>query len=272
MKFFKDLAKRWKKKQFPTSDTETLDPHLLRRDIGFGAVIFLVGALFCLLVVRCTRSPSEIEVSKEKRSIETSDQPAQEPQSHMIYFGASGQSGGVRARPSNALSRGTLVRVRLLNSVQTFETVPAFAQVVDYALGRNRYGSTLIGDASGDGSIERIKITFNTLKLQQASSSIAVEGQALSLDGTLGIRAEKLEGFMGRAVTSGAQAGSAGLGGLGGAKGDLNQLLLKALLSGLQTELSADLSAAHNQQSALSLNPGTEFYVQLTSDFSESSR
>lgn len=270
---FENLSKRWMRKQLPTSDKETLDRDLLRQDILLGGGVFVVGVLLCLLVVRCTRPSESQKAPKPSEAAQGAHRPGEEEPDHMIYFPGSQKTTQVKIGASSALPRGTLVRVRLLNSLQTFETVPAFVQIVDYALGRSRYGATLLGDAVGDASIERIKIAFNTLKLPRPARSVEIEGQALSLDGTLGIRAEKLEGFMGRALTSGAQAGTAGLGGLeGGVKGDLNQFLAKALLSGLQTELSSDLSAARNRGIALSLDPGVEFYVQLTTDFSEDAR
>lgn len=162
-------------------------------------------------------------------------------------------------------STGTLVRVRLLNSLETYANVPVFAQIVDHSLGSRFYGWTLIGDASSDTNVHRIKMSFALARNPQGNSSLALHGQALSLDGTLGVKASKLEGVANRALMGGAATGLSGS--IKGSSQDLSGVLLRALLSGLQKELSSDLGAAYARGAVLSLKQGQEFFVQLTENF-----
>lgn len=160
-----------------------------------------------------------------------------------------------------------MVRVKLLNSLETFDSVPAFVQIVDYGLGNNFFGWTLIGDANGEANVDRIKISFHHAHNPSGSNALDFSGQALSLDGTLGIRAEKVEGFTNRAMIGSAKSAGGNLANSVRVENDLSGLLLRALLSGLQNEISSDLGAAYNRSAALKLNPGQEFFVQLTENF-----
>ncbi|MBS1982745.1 MAG: TrbI/VirB10 family protein [Bdellovibrionales bacterium] len=256
-------------KQLPSSQKPSLSKERILKLGTITMIVFAVGIGFAMLLTRCTRQETPKDSSQPAEETAANQKTDGEQEAHILYF-ANAKPGGIGNPSLNAKAKGTLVRVRLLNSLETFETVPAFAQIVDYSLGKTKFGATLIGDASGDSSVERIKIRFNTLKPKgDAKTAIQLDGQALSLDGTLGVKAEKLEGLMVRAVTASAHSGASGIGGLGGGKGDLNQFLLKALLSGLQSELSGDLSAERNRENALGLKPGVEFLVQLLSDFGE---
>jgi hypothetical protein len=151
--------------------------------------------------------------------------------------------------------------------LETFDTVPAFVQVVDYALGQSFYGWTLVGDASGDGSVDRVKIGFQSARSPQGNASLELSGQALSLDGTLGVKAEKIESMTSRALIGGAKSAGNGIANSVKGNGDLSSLLLRALLTGIETEISSDLGAAYNRGAALRLKPGQEFFVQLTENF-----
>ncbi len=176
----------------------------------------------------------------------------------------SSKSVGVRA------STGTLVKVKLLNTLETFDTVPVFAQIVDHSLGSRFYGWTVVGDASSDTNVDRIKMSFKLTRDSQGSRSLEMEAQALSLDGTLGVKAEKLEGLANRALVGAGTGAAAGISGsLKGGSKDLSAILLRALLSGLQGEVTSDLGTSYNRASALSLKPGQEFFLQLTENFLE---
>jgi hypothetical protein len=169
---------------------------------------------------------------------------------------------GVRA------STGTLIKVKLLNSLETYDTVPVFAQIVDHSLGSRFYGWTVIGDASSDSNVDRIKMSFSLARSPKGNSSLGIKAQAISLDGTLGVRASKLDGVVNRSLLdAGAGAASGMSGTLNGASNDLSTILLRALLTGLQSEVSSDLGAAYNRAVAFSLKPGHEFFLQLTENF-----
>lgn len=165
--------------------------------------------------------------------------------------------------------KGTLVKVRLLNKLEAFDSVPVFAQITSHALGSKYFGAALIGTASGDGSVGRIKMTFSSLKPKNTSiAPFDFEGQALSHDGTLGVRATKLEGFGSRALITGSQdLLSSDLS--TGKQGGLAGLLAKALVKGLQQESSKNLDTFSKSASVLSLPAGTKFYVQLTESIFE---
>lgn len=176
-----------------------------------------------------------------------------------------GVSGSSRSGTQVRASTGTLVRVKLLNSLETYDNVPVFAQIVDHSLGSSFYGWTLIGDASSDSNVDRIKMTFALARSPQGNRSLDLRGQALSLDGTLGVRASKVEGVANRALIGGAASGISGS--IKGSSQDLSSLVLRALLSGLQKEISSDLGAAYTRGAVLSLKQGQEFFVQLTENF-----
>jgi len=184
----------------------------------------------------------------------------------VIAFKDTAASRGGKAQAIHATS-GTLVRVRLLNTLETFDTVPAFVQVVDHSLGSSFYGWTLIGDASGEGDSGRIKMNFRTLRSPKGNTSRELNGQALSLDGRLGIRAQKSENFTNRAFIGSGKGAAGGLSGSGNSSGDLASLLVRTLLRGLETEMSADLGTAYKNAVTLKLSSGHEFFVQLTESF-----
>lgn len=163
-------------------------------------------------------------------------------------------------------SEGTLVRARLLNSLETYDSVPVYAQVINHSLGAKFYGWTLLGEANSDETVDRVLMSFSKLKDPSGRKSFSLSGQTLSLDGTLGVRAEKLEGVSKRVLLRGAKGSLAGT--IGNRKGDFSSVLLRALLSGLQGEMGSELDTLHNSASVLSLEPGHEFFIQLTDDFS----
>ncbi len=181
--------------------------------------------------------------------------------SFIIHFDENLKANG--AAKAVKASAGTLVKVRLLNTLKTFDTVPVFAQVLDYSLGKRFLGWTLVGDAGGDSNTNRIKMDFQLVRNPRSTTSYAFSGQALSLDGTLGIPAEKLEGMAGRSLLGAARSGTSSLSG----SDNFSSFLLKALIKGIQQEASSDLNPIYNQASALSLKSGQEFFIQLTEDF-----
>lgn len=167
---------------------------------------------------------------------------------------------------------GTLVKVRLLNAVETYSNAPVHAQIVDAGLGENLVGSTILGDAVSDPNYHRITITFNYVRFsRRADLSIPISARALSLDGTLGLSGRKKEGFFARASLS--SSGSVEQNAEGKTEStDLKHMIAKALTAGLIQEFGSDAQVARNRAQVLTLQPPNEFYVELTEYFPGSAR
>ena len=262
--FKDDLRAMFSSAQTPTSQKPSMDPRRISIALLVCAVLILGGIGFGYLW-NYQSSKGGGSGGGENENGQNAQVPVQEG-SLVIHFKDGKQGGGSRGSVTRA-SSGTLVRVRLLNSLETFDTVPAFVQVVDYALGNSFYGWTLVGDASGDGNVDRIKMNFKSARSPRGNSTLEIGGQALSLDGTLGVRAEKVEGMTSRALIGGAKTAGGGIANNFKGSGDLSSLLLRALLTGLETEITSDMGAAYNRSAALRLKPGQEFFVQLTENF-----
>ncbi len=175
----------------------------------------------------------------------------------------------VRPRGSQAPSRspGTLARVRLLNQIETHGSVPAFVQVMDYALGQTRYGNTLVGEASGRADSGRVELNFTLIRdPRRPAAADRLTAIALSMDGTLGVAGHPKEGLAERAFLGGAESGTRAVPGALTDSNDkqLSSILLKALMSGLSDELGGDIAKSKARASVLVLDPGTEFLIQLT--------
>lgn len=164
-------------------------------------------------------------------------------------------------------SPGALIKVKLLNVVETYSGAPVHAQVIDNSLGRNLIGGTLIGDATSDGNVNRINMEFRFVRdPNNTSSAIPISARALSLDGTLGVTAQKKEGFFARAtLNSSGTVGDANKD--QGNSQSLNQMIAKALTSGFLQEFGTDSQVVRNRSQVLTLKPLTEFYVELTDYF-----
>lgn len=257
-----DLKAMFSSPQTPASPKPSLDSRRIWIAISFVAVSALCGVLFGML---SNGASSNEVVAEQGASTASQIEDSKESGSLVIDFNSnrpvSDSSSVLRA------SSGTLVKVRLLNVLETFDTVPVFAQVSDYSLGESFYGWTLIGTASGDGNVERIKMTFQSARSRNGKKNLEFSGQALSLNGTLGVRADKVEGFVGRVATGASKLGSSSIANSFKGEDGLSSLLIRALVSGLENEISSDLGAAYNRGAALKLNPGYEFYVQLNEDF-----
>ncbi len=263
--FSDDLKAMFSSPQTPTSQKPSMNPRRVWIAVLFLTMTLAAGGIFGFL----SSQGGGKESAQDQTAASESEQVGQGRASDgsvVIQFKGNGSRSGARGTYSRA-SSGTLVRVRLLNTLETFDTVPIFAQVTDYALGQSFYGWTLGGDASGDGNVNRIKMTFKSAKSPNGNNSLELSGQALSLDGTFGVKAEKVEGFTNRTLLGGGMALSGGLANSVKGTGDLQSLLLRALLTGLETEASSDLGSHYNRSTALRLDPGQEFFVQLMENF-----
>jgi hypothetical protein len=261
--FKDDLKAMFSSPQTPASQKPSMDPRRIWIAVLFIAVTLVAGALFGYLSHRQGgKEDGPAQEGSESGQLAQTEQDG----SLVINFKDGAGKSGVKGNYTRA-SSGTLVRVRLLNALETFDTVPAFVQVADYSLGQAFYGWTLVGDATGDGNVGRIKIGFHLARSPRGNSSLELSGQALSLDGTLGVKAEKVEGMASRALIGAGKSAGSGIATSVKGSGDLSSILLRALLTGLETEMSSDLGAAYNQSAALRLKPGEEFFVQLTENF-----
>jgi hypothetical protein len=159
---------------------------------------------------------------------------------------------------------GTLVKVRLLNTVETTSIAPVHAQIIDDALGKQFIGATMLGDASSDGALGRIRMDFRFVRMKNRNDvAVPLTARALSLDGTFGILAEKKEGFFARAAIRSTQNGNT----VDTSPQDFKSVIARALASGLAQEFQSEAAQAHQQAQVLTLPPATEFFVELTDYF-----
>lgn len=162
---------------------------------------------------------------------------------------------------------GTLVKLRLLNEVETYGSAPVHAQIIDSSLGVEWVGATLIGEAQSDTNFDRINISFNRAKKSsEVGASILIKARALSLNGTLGLEANKKEGYFARSAISSAQAGSQEMNS-GAESSDLKHILARALANGLIQEFGNSGQVEKNKSQVLVLKAGEIFFAELIDDF-----
>lgn len=255
----KGLIARWSAKDYPGAEPRFQIP-LFAKDI---AIFILLPALTALMVKTLDsggagkkRPPTSQAISDRNRM--------DAGKSQIITFGTTGK-GTTAAFPRR--SPGSLVRVRLLNVVETYASAPVHAQIVDGSLGTVLKGGTLIGDAIPDSNYERITISFRFARdPYREGVAVSVSARALSLDGTLGLEATKKEGLVARSAMGSAAMGSQDLQ-KGSSSNDFRDMLLKALTAGLFQEMGTSSQVARNRAQILTLAPQTEFYAELTDYF-----
>jgi hypothetical protein len=160
--------------------------------------------------------------------------------------------------------------VSLLNVVETYATAPVHVRILDQGLGSFFRGGTLIGDATPDTNFNRVTISFKIARDAQGSARASgISARALGLDGTLGLEAEKREGFAARATIG--SAASLGQGGQQNGS-DGRSFLVQALTAGLLQEFGGNAQVEKNRSQVLVLEPGTEFFAELTDYFPGSGR
>lgn len=190
--------------------------------------------------------------------------------SQIITFGTNGK--GIRSALGGEASAGTLVRVRLLNVVETYASSPVFAQIIDAGLGSKYIGATLIGEGVADAAYGRVTVQFNLLRDPKTrSTSKGISARALSLNGTLGIEGKKKEGFFARGALN-ASSNSSGLAQGAGEQNDVRSQFLRALAMGMLQEFDSEAQVQKNRAQVLSLQPSTEFFAELTDSFPRSNR
>lgn len=254
------LAKRWCREEFP-GGTPRFEPKLVAKDIG----IFILLPTIIALAVRAISSTPMTSKAKRIAPAESSDPKRSVAQ--VIDFSRS-MSVAARSGVSSAVrTAGTLVKVRLLNTVETFAEAPVHVRILDAGLGSTLEGGTLIGQAVSDPGSGRIKIDFSLAKYPHTDSLAArMSARALSLDGTLGLEGAKKEGFFARATL---RSGSTSKGTVD-ETGDFKTLVARAVANGLMQEFSEDMGAKSAKAQVFTLAPGTEFFVELTDVFPSS--
>lgn len=255
--------KAWLAARWVAPDVPGLEPRFQLANFGRDLATFVVLPIAAILV---SKMGGGKEIQERRRGNDSKRPVAQDSVgSQVIEFSKS----RVGASPSVAGKRapGTLVKLRLLNQVEAYSSIPVHAQIVDAGLGQRFLGGTLIGDGMGDAGFQRINITFRVARdPSNVAIAFPVAARALSLDGTLGVAAIKKEGFFARSAFSGA------VGGKENAQTeldsmDLKSIVIKALSAGLLQEFGSGAQVERNRSQVLTLQAGTEFFAELTDYF-----
>jgi hypothetical protein len=254
------LLKRWSEEDYP-GGTPRFQLNLLAKDLVVFCLIPITAVVLFKIVEASMSGPRK---QTERRQFEPSAQ-SNEKQSQIIHFHA-GSSGGSRGMGFAKRAPGTLVRVKLLNVVETFSNAPVHAQVIDAGLGREFLGGTLLGDAVPETGSGRINIVFRFVRHpKRPDLAVPLSARAMSLDGTFGLDAQKKEGFFARAAIRSATGG--GKADIGGDPQDFKSLVARAVAQGMMQEFDSEATVANNRAQVLTLTPMTEFFVELTDYF-----
>lgn len=257
----KKLLARWSESDTPTSEPR-FQATLFAKDIG----IFIILPIISIFAFKtCENALNAPQGNKRQEQNQGSKNLNLETaKSQIIEFKNSKSSGQASF---DKKSSGTLVKVKLLNVVETYGNAPVHAQVMDISLGAQWFGATLLGDATGDTNFDRINISFNRIRSAKDSAlSLPLKARALSLNGSLGIEANKKEGFFARSAFSSAnpaaQAAQSNL-----ESSDMKSILARALASGLLQEFGNSANVEKNRSQVLTLSAGEVFFVELTDEF-----
>lgn len=257
------LLKRWFDEDYP-GGTPRFQLSLLAKDIAVFFLIPICAIVFFKVVENSLNAPSR---PMERRRVDVSNDRI-EKHSQIIHFNPTNPNAAGKAGfnyPKKA--PGSLVKVRLMNVVETFSNAPVHVQVMDAGLGNEFIGATIVGDATPESGTGRITINFKFVRHpRKMDVSVPIAARALSLDGTYGINGAKKEGMFARAAIRSA-ANNANAMKTGADGDDFKTLVARAVAAGLMQELQSDASVAHNRAQVLTLNPMTEFFVELTDFF-----
>lgn len=258
------LLKRWYEEDYPGGNPR-FQLSLLAKDV---AVFYLIPVCAILFFKMVESSLSEPSKNTERRKTDSKfDRP--EKQSQIINFQSQNASftGGKNSYPFPRRSPGTIIRVRLMNVVETFSNAPVHVQVMDTGLGSELRGATIIGDASSESGSGKISMNFKFVRHpKRIDLAMPISARALSLDGTYGINGSKKEGIFARAAIRSA-ANNPNIVDDSADSGDFKTLVARAVAAGLMQEFQSEASTAHNQAQVLTLKPMTEFFVELTDFF-----
>lgn len=255
------LFARWSEEDYP-GGAPRFQLSLLAKDVVVFGLIPITAIIIFKIIETGLNAPSR---PPERKRVESNfDRP--EKHSQIIRFGSKG-SGGKGISTFSKRAPGTLVKVRLMNVLETLSNAPVHAQVVDHGLGKEFTGGTLIGDAVGEPGTGRVNISFRFVRHpRRLDLAVPISARAMSLDGTFGINASKKEGFFARAAIRSASNNPNSID-AGSENQDLKTLVARALAAGMMQEFQSEASVAHNKAQVLTVKPMTEFFVELTDYF-----
>ena len=260
-RFKEKLLRRWSEEDFPGA-TPRFQLGLLAKDIVIFGILPIASIILYKMVETTVTAPQRPR--DRPRSI-SKYEGGEKPSSQIIDFRKPGSGGGKLGFSKR--NPGTLVRVRLMNVVETYSNAPVHAQIVDGALGGEFLGGTLIGSATPEASAGRIKIDFKFVRHpKRLDVAVPISARAISLDGTFGLEATKKEGFFARSAIRSAATNKNAVD-TSAKDGDFKTLIARAVAAGIMQEFESDASVAHNNGQLLTLQPLTEFYVELMDFF-----
>lgn len=254
------LIRRWSEEDYP-GGTPRFQLGLLAKDVAIYCLIPLV-AIVLFKIVESSVSNQRRPVIRRRQDLVTM---RQEKLSQIIHLqpGHSRTVYGVGRK-----SPGTIIKVRLMNSVETYSTTPVHAQIIDSGLGPELIGGTLLGEATPQPQTGRVVIEFKYVKHpKRADLALPICARAMSLDGTFGLVGTKKEGIFARAAIRSA-SGNPNVVDTSPKDQDFKSLIARAVAAGLMQEFQSESSVAYNQAQVLTVRPLTEFLVELTDYFS----
>lgn len=257
------LLLRWSEEDYP-GGTPRFQLALLAKDIVVFCLLPIVAIVFYKLVESSMSGP--VKSGDRQRSEVKFDRI--ERHSQIILFqapsaGGSGKAGGLFAKRAP----GTIVRVRLLNVVETFANAPVHAQMMDASLGSEFMGATIIGEAVPENASGRISMSFKFVRHpRRPEIAVPISARAISLDGTFGVSAAKKEGLFSRAAIRSAANNPNDVDAVAD-KEDFKTLVARAVAAGLMQEFQSEAGTANNNAQVLTLKPMTEFFIELTDYF-----
>lgn len=257
----KSMLQRWSESDTPSSEPR-FQPSLLAKDLFIFIFLPVIAILLFKLIENSINQPKSRKAMESKLP---KDFKLDGSKSQIVEFKKSGL--GVRIIFGKR-SPGTLIKLRLLNVIETYSNSPVHAQIIDTGLGDEWLGATLIGEASGDTNTGRINIVFNFARSKtHLDMAVPIKARALSLNGTLGLEADKKEGFFARSALDSFDSASKTNVNPSNSDSDIKQFLIRALASGLMMESSNKATLEKNKSQVLTLKPGEVFFAEITDFF-----
>lgn len=260
----KFAEKYWYASDLPQGEP-IFQPKVFSKWCGIYIGLPIAGFALALLLVKVGESGKS-----SNAIVRSTDFKLDASRSQIIDFRVSTSSGEFGSYVKRA--PGTLVRVKLLNSVEGTGNGPVHAQILDGSLGRNLLGGTLLGEAAGDSNLDRVTITFNYARdPSRQNIAIPIRARALAKDGTLGLNGTKKEGMLARtALGGGAKLTQDAQGAVDSF--DIRQIFVKAISSGFLNEAGNEIGIERNRAALLVLQPDTEFFAELVDYFPGSAK
>lgn len=254
------ILSRWSEEDYP-GGTPRFQLSLLAKDL----MVFGLMPISAIVLFKIIEAGLSAPVRPPTRP--RADAGRDRPEKHSQIIDFANRSGGGSVFGFSKRAPGTLVKVRLMNVVETLSNAPVHAQVVDYGLGKAFVGGTLIGEAIGEPSSGRVNISFRFVRHpKRLDLAVPISARAMSLDGTFGIAAIKKEGFFARAAIRSASTNPNTVD-TGTDKEDMRTLVARALAAGMMQEFQSEATVAHKNAQVLTVKPMTEFFVELTDYF-----